>query len=169
MNISPSKLFTIALAVTSAMLFVEPAASSAPLVAPKSIRKAAARAARRPLPGLSRADTAHLLLAIAEHESRFSPAVVRCSVKGDEGKAHGAYQLHPETFGSHTSDEVCSSDDLQARLALEALRGWMRMKPGLGVRGAVRGFASGTAERETRASKEIWVMWLERKGKGRKT
>lgn len=129
---------------------------------PASIDVAARAAAReKPLAVGPRA-THQLLLAIAEHESRFRADIARCAVLGDRGRAHGTYQLHPEAFGSHTAAEVCGSDRLQARLALAALHAVIASAPELGVEGAVRGYASGNARRATPAAREILKLWRKR-------
>jgi hypothetical protein len=129
------------------------------VAAPISLQKAAEAAAKEtPLPG-GEAATKKLLLAIARHESGFRSDVIRCRLKGDGGKAHGAYQIHPEGFGSHTSAEVCGSDRLQARLAAKILAKYLTMFPSLGVVGAVRGYASGNPRRDTKAAREILALW----------
>jgi hypothetical protein len=131
--------------------------------APAGIAEAARKAAvASPIQG-DAAGTAALLLAIADHESAFRGSIIRCQVKGDNGRAHGAYQLHSEAFGDHTAHEVCNNDELQARLALAVLHRYLVMFPEHGVRGAIQGFASGHAARQTRASKEIWDMWQARR------
>lgn len=139
-------------------------ASSAALAkkAPPAIDNAARAAARdKPLAVGPRA-THQLLLAVAEHESRFRADIARCAILGDRGRAHGSYQLHPEAFGSHTAAEICGSDRLQAQLALAALHANFNLHPELGVEGAVRGYASGNSLRRTRAAAEILQLWRAR-------
>lgn len=136
-----------------------PAIEARSVEAPLAFRKAAEAAAKEnPLPP-GKIATEKLLLAIARHESGFRSDVARCRVKGDGGKAHGAYQIHPEGFGSHTAAEVCGSDRLQARLAVKILARYVTMFPSLGIVGAVRGYASGNPRRDTKAAREILALW----------
>ncbi len=132
--------------------------------APAAVHAAATAAAKAAPLSVGRRSTRDLLLAIADHESSFRPSVMRCTETGDGGKAHGAYQLHPETFWDHTADEVCASDVLQARLALTAIRAYLTMFPHLGVEGAVRGYASGHPRKDTAAAREILELWRKRRG-----
>ena len=148
---------TLALAL---VLLSTPALARKP---PPEITAAALAAARaRPLAGHT-LDTRDLLLAIAEHESRFRPDIARCAVLGDHGRAHGTYQLHPEAFGDHSAAEVCASPRLQARLALFVLHAYLKLAPELGVEGAVRGYASGRPRQATSAAREIMALWRARR------
>jgi hypothetical protein len=131
--------------------------------APASLVAAATTAAKAAPLAQGREATRDLLLAIAEHESSFRESIVRCHVRGDNGRAHGAYQLHTEAFGDHSAGEVCASDALQARLALTVLRQYMKMFPHLGIVGAVRGYASGRPRQDTAAAREILALWKARR------
>jgi hypothetical protein len=153
----------LAFLLTTLAADARPRRADPPRRAPAHLDAAALVAARaEPLAeGIVR--TRDLLLAIAEHESHFRPSIVRCQVKGDHGRAHGAYQLHPEAFGDHTADEVCANDQLQARLALVVLQKYLKAFPDLGIEGAVRGYASGRPAKDTLAAREILAMWKARR------
>jgi len=136
--------------------------------APAHLEVAALAAARASPLADGAGPTRDLLLAIAQHESHFRQSIVRCQVKGDHGRAHGAYQLWPASFGDHTAGEVCASDALQARLALVVIQKYLTMFPDLGVEGAVRGYASGRPRQDTTAAREILALWKARRAQGRR-
>lgn len=153
--------------IAVALIMLLPRPAEAFRKAPAGLEAAAlAAASHAPLPvrGDARA-TRDLLLAIAEHESAFRFPIIRCKVTGDNGRAFGAYQLHREAMGDHTPEEVCASDTLQAKLALGALHRHLAVFPDLGIRGAVRGYASGFPTKDTKASREILMMWRARRAK----
>lgn len=56
------------------------------------------------------------------HESQFRPAVLDCRVRGDHGRALGAFQLWRHWRGGFRDRDVCQTPSLQAQLALRALR-----------------------------------------------
>jgi hypothetical protein len=99
--------------------------------------------------------TALVLLAIGVHESGFRPAVRSCAVRGDGGKSLGAYQLFGRwAWGGLEPDAVCSSDALQAHLALRVLARH-RERGVASEAGLLRAYASGSAGKDTRAGREL--------------
>jgi hypothetical protein len=70
-----------------------------------------------------RAATTTMLLAIAFNESGFQERVQRCKIRGDRGRSIGLFQLmRGMAWNGHTEQEICTSDTLQAELALRVLR-----------------------------------------------
>jgi hypothetical protein len=60
---------------------------------------------------------AETLLMIARHESAFARDVVLCQRKGDNGRAHGAWQVHPRS-----AQEARDACDLERAPALALAR-----------------------------------------------
>ena len=132
------------------------------LAPPPVVLDAAHRAAHTsPLPEGEDATVA-MLLAIGQHESGFRDSVRTCAKLGDGGLAYGTYQLHERAMGNYTTEDVCRNDYVQAWLAIGVLRRARRMWPELGLEGAVRAYASGTAKRDSKAAREIWDLYLRR-------
>jgi hypothetical protein len=99
--------------------------------------------------------TALLLLSIAHHESGLRDNVRTCAVKGDGGRSISAYQLNGKwAWGGYAPEDICSSDALQAKLALRVLHRHVAN----GVRGVpllLRAYASGSAGKNTWQSREL--------------
>ena len=79
---------------------------------------------------------AETLIKIARYESGgFREDVANCKVRGDHGKAHGLFQVHPWT--KEEQKMLCSDDfTKQASVALERVRESFRMCSRAGLKGS---------------------------------
>jgi hypothetical protein len=95
-----------------------------------------------------------LFTAIAAHESYGRADVLDCRVMGDHGRAAGAFQVQRGVhWERHSKAEICSSLELQTRIALHAMmldrlttRGW---------EAAVHAYATGSPHLETPGARGI--------------
>jgi hypothetical protein len=108
--------------------------------------------------------TALALVAIAEHESGFSPAVQRCT-HDPRSTQYGLFQLQGHVaMGGHTKTQVCSDNALAANLAASVLARFRRVGSLLTM---AQGYASGDTRVRSKAAQEIaaliaTLLWRER-------
>jgi hypothetical protein len=104
------------------------------------------------------AATALLLSAIALHESHFDPRVGDCRVRG--GGAITYFQLlgHFAKAG-HEEEEICSSPELAARLALRVIRSQRDHCKHCSPARWFHGYASGNPGVPSRASRSTVELW----------
>lgn len=98
------------------------------------------------------------LIKIARWESGgFNKNVVSCKTKGDNGQAHGTFQVHP--WSQQEAKDCCSSDlSVQAKIALKRVRESVEMCKRSGFRGSdlLTGYTAGHCVAN---SKEAALRW----------
>lgn len=96
-----------------------------------------------------------LLLSIAAHESGDRVEVWRCDVKGDAGRALGAFQIHPRSSAERVS--ACGPLVVQAGQALVRVRESLELCAHLPEPERLAEFASGSCNKGRAASRRRWV------------
>jgi len=98
---------------------------------------------------------AALLISIAHHESGGRPEVWDCRIRGDAGRARGAWQIHPRSRDEYRV--ACGSLEEQAALALVRVRESLAACSHLPEPERLSMFASGDCVRGRAASRRRWV------------
>jgi hypothetical protein len=106
------------------------------------------------------AATATLLWAIAYHESGLRQSVRDCRVAGDNGRSMGLFQLMKGwAWQGHSKEEICGSDEVQARLALALLHRYRAMSPHTTPMFWINGYASGNGGLTTQQATGVRHLW----------
>jgi len=97
------------------------------------------------------------LLKIARWESGgFRKDVATCKVKGDHGRAHGLWQVHP--WNMQEQQDLCDTFPKQATVALRRVRESKRMCSRMGMKGSdlLTGYTRGHCYKGGKAAKLRW-------------
>lgn len=96
-----------------------------------------------------------LMMVVSALESHYSPDVIACERKGDNGAAVTAWQLH--VFGANRR-RVCSSLVEAARTALQMMRASFSACPGHPLSEGLATYNSGRCDRGRRISRHRWEL-----------
>ena len=94
-----------------------------------------------------------LLIVIAAEESAFRPDVLSCETRGDNGRARGAWQIHPRSAPEYRA--ACTLDG-GAFLALERVRESLRVCRHMPADKRLGIYNSGRCDRGLRISARRW-------------
>jgi hypothetical protein len=107
------------------------------------------------------AATAIMLTSIARHESDLFESTRRCRRNGDFGRSIGLFQVKQGPFGwqGHAREDICASDQLQARLAVRILSAHRERCRACGHAFLLRAYATGDGGTESKASTDTIAIF----------